>query len=200
MVEARQGPGRPRDRGVDEAIVRATGELLQERGYSGLTVDAVAARAGVGKAAIYRRYATRQELIFSVVVRSMDDEPPAAAGSLRADLAALCRHLAGKMGSAPRDVLNLLLADIYADASLGVRFTEVHLGGERRAVTDVLRRAVERRELSTMPDPAVVHALLSGPIFAWLLVLSEDPARLDELADTVAAAVAGLLLGAAPPG
>jgi AcrR family transcriptional regulator len=83
MAEVRQGPGRPRDRGIDQSIVRATQELLSERGYSGLTVDAVADRAGVGKAAIYRRYANKQDLIFSVVVRGMDDEAPGDAGRRR---------------------------------------------------------------------------------------------------------------------
>ncbi len=46
-----------------------------------------------------------------------------------------------------------------------------------------------------MPDPAIVHALMSGPIFAWLLVLSEDPARLAYVADIVAESVATHLLG-----
>ena len=200
MDDVRQGPGRPRDREIDRSIVRATRELLSERGYSGLTVDAVAARAGVGKAAIYRRYATKQEMIFSVVVRGMDDELPADAGSLRADLTALCQHMAGQLGSAPSDVLSLLLADIYADASLANRFTNTYLARERLAVTDLLQRAVARQELATMPDPAIVHALLAGPIFAWLLVLSEDHARLAGVADVVVEAVAGLLLSGAALG
>jgi AcrR family transcriptional regulator len=195
MAEVRQGPGRPRDRGIDQSIVRATRELLSERGYSGLTVDGVAERAGVGKAAIYRRYANKQEMIFSVVVRGMDDEPPADAGSLRADLTALCQHLAGQLSSAPTDVLNLLLADIYADAAVADRFSTTHLARERRAVIDVLERAVARQELVSSPDPALVHALLAGPVFAWLLVLSEDPAKLTGLAHVVAGSVADLLLG-----
>jgi AcrR family transcriptional regulator len=195
MTKVRQGPGRPRDRGIDQSIARATRELLSERGYSGLTVDAVAARAGVGKAAIYRRYATKQEMIFSVVVRGMDDEPPADTGNLRTDVAALCHHMAGQLSSAPSDVLNLLLADIYADPSMAERFSNTYLARERRAVTELLQRAVLRQELETMPDAAVVHALMSGPVFAWLLVLSEDPARLADVADIVAESVANLLLG-----
>ncbi len=194
MAEVRQGPGRPRDRQIDQSIVRATKELLSERGYSGLTVDAVAARAGVGKAAIYRRYATKQELIFSVVVRDLDDEPPADMGNLRADLAALCHHMAGQLSSAPSDVLNLLLADIYADPSVADRFSTTYLARERLAVTAVLERAVLRGELAVMPDHAVVHALMGGPIFVWLLVLTEDPAKLTDLADIVAESVANLLL------
>jgi AcrR family transcriptional regulator len=193
MVRASQGPGRPRDTAIDESIVRATTELLSERGYSGITVDAVAARAGVGKAAIYRRYASKQELIFSVVVRGMDDVLPPDAGTLHADLSALCQLMAGRLSSAPTDVLTRLLADIYGDSLLADRFSSTYLAQERRAVTDVLSRAVARRELAAMPDAATVHALLAGPIFAWVLVLSEDPARLADLTKVVAAAVALLL-------
>lgn len=198
MDGARQGPGRPRDRRIDRSVVRATTELLDEAGYSGLTVDAVAARAGVSKAAIYRRYASKQELVFSVAVRGIDEDPPADAGALGADLKALCRHLSGRLASTPSDVLSLLLADIYADPSLAERFTATHLHRERRAVTEVLQRAVARGELVEVPDPAVVHALLTGPVFAWLLVLSEDPARLLDVADIAAEATAGMLLTVPP--
>ncbi|GAB3995376.1 hypothetical protein GCM10029992_12460 [Glycomyces albus] len=83
MSEHRQPGGRPRDGRIDGAIAQATRELLAERGYAGLTVDAVAARAGVGKAAIYRRHATKQEMIFAATVHDMQEQPPPDAGSLR---------------------------------------------------------------------------------------------------------------------
>jgi AcrR family transcriptional regulator len=199
MPKPRQGVGRPRDNQVDHAIVDATRALLAERGYAGLTVDAVAARAGVGKAAIYRRYATKQEMIFSVVVHDMRQQPPPDAGSLRADLAAVCQTIAAQLGSAPTDVLTGLLADIYADSSLGDRFTETFLERERLVVTEVLNRAVARRELATVPDPATVHALLIGPIFAWLLILTGDRDKLPDLTRTVSEAVATVLLSEAVP-
>lgn len=197
MPKPKQGLGRPRDSQVDHAIVRATRELLAERGYAGLTVDAVAARAGVGKAAIYRRYATKQEMIFSVAVHDMREQPPPDAGSLRADLAAVCQTIAAQLSSAPTDVLFGLLADIYADASLGDRFAETFLARERFVVTAVLNRAVARGELAKAPDPAIVQALLIGPIFAWLLILTGDWDRVPDLTRTVSDAVATVLLSGA---
>ncbi len=186
--------GRPRNSEVDLAIVQATRELLAERGYAGLTVDAVAARAGIGKAAIYRRYATKQEMIFSVVVHDMREQPPADAGSLRADLAAVTRVIAAQLGHAPTDVLAGLLADIYADDALATRFAETFLERERLVLTEVLDRAVTRGELTTRPDPTTVQALLLGPIFAWLLILDGDRDKLPTLTHTVAEATAGTLL------
>lgn len=195
MARGKQG-GRPRDGQVDHAIVQATQELLAERGYAGLTVDAVAARAGVGKAAIYRRYATKQEMIFSAAVHGMREEPPPDAGSLRADLAAVCRTIAAQLGSAPGDVLAGLLADIYADPALGDRFAETFLERERLVVAAVLDRAVARGELARVPDPAVVQALLVGPVFAWLLILTGDPGKMPELVRMTSEGVASVLLSA----
>ncbi|MGK8489941.1 TetR/AcrR family transcriptional regulator [Nocardia asiatica] len=197
MPTPRQGQGRPRNSEVDLAIVRATREVLAERGYAGLTVDAVAATAGIGKAAIYRRYATKQEMIFAATVHDMREQPPPDAGSLRADLAALTRTIAAQLGRAPADVLAGLLADIYADPALSARFAETFLERERQAVIEVLARAVARGELAVAPDPATVHALLLGPIFAWLLILDGDRAEIPRLTRTVAETAATALLS--PP-
>ncbi|MGY5223179.1 TetR/AcrR family transcriptional regulator [Nocardia asiatica] len=190
-------PESQEDQEVDLAIVRATREVLAERGYAGLTVDAVAATAGIGKAAIYRRYASKQEMIFAATVHDMREQPPPDAGSLRADLAALTRTIAAQLGRAPADVLAGLLADIYADPALSTRFAETFLERERQAVIEVLARAVARGELAVAPDPATVHALLLGPIFAWLLILDGDRAEIPRLTRTVAETAATALLS--PP-
>ncbi|MFJ8650109.1 TetR/AcrR family transcriptional regulator [Streptomyces sp. NPDC093546] len=194
MITPKQGVGRPRDSQVDHAIVRATRELLGERGYAGLTVGAVAERAGVGKAAIYRRYATKQEMIFSAVVHDMQEQAPPDTGSLREDLAALCGIIAAQLGSAPMDVLAGLLADIYGDSSLAARFSETFLARERLLVTEVLQRAVARGELAELPDPVTVQALLVGPVFVWLLMLMADRDKVPEFARTVSESVANALL------
>lgn len=178
---------------MDHAIARAARELLVERGYSGFTVDAVAAKAGVGKAAIYRRYSTKQELIFSVAVHGMDEQPPPDTGSLATDLAAVSRAFAAQLGRASVDVLVGLLADIYGDSAVGDRFAETFLVHERFMVAEVLDRAVARGELKRLPDLTAVQALLFGPVFAWLLILEGDPGRSAELAETAAVAVAARL-------
>ncbi|THV41197.1 TetR/AcrR family transcriptional regulator [Glycomyces buryatensis] len=187
---------------MDHAIARATREVLAERGYGKLTVDAVASKAGIGKAAIYRRFDTKQEMIFASTVHDMQEQAPPDAGSLRADLEAICGTIATQLSSAPADVLHGLLADIHADTSLGARFNATFIEREQAALDEVLGRAVARGELAELPDTATVHALVIGPIFFWLLILIGDHDRLPTLtrivADTVTAAlIAGEATGTA---
>jgi AcrR family transcriptional regulator len=196
MSEPRQPVGRPRDRKVDHAIAGATRDLLAERGYAKLTVDAVAARAGVGKAAIYRRFATKQEMIFAATVHDMEEQPPPDSGSLRGDLAAICETIAAQLTAAPPDVLHGLLADIHGDTTLGARFSGTFIARERMVIDTVLDRAVARGELTARPDAALVHALVLGPIFYWILILIADRAELPALGRTIAAMVAGALRSA----
>lgn len=193
MSEPKQPVGRPRDSHVDHAIAGATRELLAERGYAKLTVDAVASKAGVGKAAIYRRFKTKQEMIFAATVHDMEEQPPPDSGSLQGDLTAICRTIAEQLTAAPPDVLHGLLADIHADTALGARFSGTFIERERLVIDTVLVRAVERGELAAGPDTALVHALLLGPIFYWILILIGDHDALPELSRTVAAMVADTL-------
>ncbi|MCD0442040.1 TetR/AcrR family transcriptional regulator [Glycomyces sp. A-F 0318] len=199
MPQPKPAAGRPRDRQIDGAITAATRELLAERGYARLTVDAVAARAGIGKAAIYRRFATKQEMIFAATVHDMQEPPPPDSGTLRGDLAAVCRTIAAQLGAAPPDVLHGLLADLHADSRLGARFTGTFIEREQFVLGEVLARAVARGELAAAPDTATVHALLIGPVFFWLLILSGDQDAVEALSATTADAVANALAAGAAP-
>ncbi|MFI9407626.1 TetR-like C-terminal domain-containing protein [Nocardia sp. NPDC052316] len=200
MPKPKQAGGRPRDSRVDHAIAAAVRSLLAEQSYATLTVDAVAARAEISKAAIYRRYATKQEMIFAVLVHDLDEAPPTDTGSLRGDITELVTRISDQLARSAPGVMAGLLADIHADSALAVRFTDSYLAVERSVITTLLNRAVARGELPHRPDPALVHALLLGPLFAWQIMLDEDPTRTTILADAVAqSATAALTSGALPP-
>ncbi|MBA8957484.1 TetR/AcrR family transcriptional regulator [Actinomadura namibiensis] len=194
-----QPVGRPREGRVDEAIAAATRALLAEQGYARLTVDAVATRAGVGKAAIYRRYATKQEMIFTAIMHNLELAAPPDTGSLATDLAAVTRDIVANLATPPPGVVTGLLADVHADEAMAAKFAATFVAAERACVTEILDRAVTRGELPHRPDPAVVHALLLGPIFAWLFLLLENRGTLPALADTIAATVTQVLDSAASP-
>ncbi|HEX2312335.1 MAG TPA: TetR/AcrR family transcriptional regulator [Thermomonospora sp.] len=192
--DRKQG-GRPRDGRVDDAIAAAVRELLAEVGYARLTMDEVAARAGVGKAAIYRRHATKQEMIFDVLVPGRFLAVAPARGSLRADLAAVLAEIAESMAAPPPGAVPGLLADVHADPALLQRFDAKYLGAQRRTLTEILDRAASRGELTTRPDPAVLNALLVGPVFAWLFLLSEPPEQIPALTSALLDAALALTGG-----
>src|SRR4051795_12989209 len=82
----RRGPGRPRSAEADEAILTATMALLAEGGYDALTMEKVAARAGVGKATVYRRWGSKVQLAVDALRTSIADVEVHSTGSLRDDL------------------------------------------------------------------------------------------------------------------
>jgi AcrR family transcriptional regulator len=97
-------PGRPLDATLDEAILSATIELLGERGFDRFTVKDIAARAGAGLGAIYRRWPTKRDVVVAAVRRLADDEPELVlSGDAEADLTACLvaevRHLGGCAGA-----------------------------------------------------------------------------------------------------
>ncbi|GAA3470722.1 TetR/AcrR family transcriptional regulator [Nonomuraea roseola] len=167
-----QRAGRPRDSRVDASILAATREVLAETGYARLTVDAVAGRAGVGKAAIYRRHATKQEMVFAATVHTMALPAPADTGAFTTDMAALIDDVLATLGN-PVALVTVpgLLAEITADADLTVRFQQTFMERQRDCVRAVLDRAVQRGELDEPPELDLVHAMLVGPVFAWLFMI-----------------------------
>ncbi|MBC6461007.1 TetR/AcrR family transcriptional regulator [Actinomadura sp. HBU206391] len=170
--------GRPPSAAVDHAVRKAVLELLGEVGYRDVSVERVARRAGVGKAAIYRRWRSKADLVCAFVFDDL--QPPPDQGSLRADLTVLAGDLVGFLtGPAVSRALLGLTADLRGDPALAERLIARH----RRCLAAVLDRAVARGELAAPPDPAWAHAQLLGPAYAWFLLFDgaagpDLPARL----------------------
>ena len=83
----RRSPGRPRSAAAHQAILDATVQLLSEVGFAATTVEAVAARAGVGKATVYRRWPSKVPLVIDALdARAIEQVPIPRTGSVRGDL------------------------------------------------------------------------------------------------------------------
>jgi AcrR family transcriptional regulator len=114
--------GRPRDPRVDEAVRAATLELLVEEGYQATSIQAIARRAGVSAPSIYRRWASKAELIEEAVFPTPFIEPTAETGDVERDLATYCRAILSYLGEpAVRAAIPGLLTEYQTDPQLWYR-------------------------------------------------------------------------------
>jgi AcrR family transcriptional regulator len=170
-----RSPGRPRSAEADEAIVRATLEILLEEGFRGFSVEAVRQRAGVGKATIYRRFPDKDALVAAAIESVLVELEAPDTGSIMGDAEALLAQMAPGASFAPR-----LLAEAANNPEMHKIFRRVLIEPRREVVRVVLRRAVERGELREDLDLEIVIDLLAGPPIYRLLLDGGDPTALQE--------------------
>lgn len=167
MSLAREAPkrrrGRPRDPAADEVIIAAVFDVIAEAGFAGFSVEAVAARAGVGKATIYRRWPTREDLVIAAAKRMTGDDRLPDTGTLRGDLIAwYWGHHRAKNPETDGRLMGQVIAEAAVNPELK-RLMRTFLAERRDAVTEIFERARGRGERGSM-DPAVVLDLISGAL------------------------------------
>ena len=162
--------GRPRSPEAHRAILEATLELLVEGGFRALSMDAVAARAGVGKATIYRRWRSKTELVSASVKLLNADIDLADTGTLRGDYLAIARQAMGAVSTSVSTIAPRLVAEATGEPELHAIFLDELVVPRRRALKTLLRRAEDRGEIRTGLDYDIVVDLLAGPVMYRLLV------------------------------
>lgn len=186
----RRRPGRPRNEAADDAIMDAVVELLTESGFRGVTIDAVAQRAGVGRATIYRRWAGKEQLVLDALTAGRFPFPQPDTGNLRDDLLAYYLPLAD--AEAQRGAVRLmpaLAAEAAVDSELAARL-HAYVSDRRAPVAGILYRAQERGEIGDGYDVELVVDLLTGAIM-YRLYFSGAP--VDE--DVIHRLIEGVLIG-----
>lgn len=184
-----RSPGRPRSDASRSAILKAAFGILREGGFAGFTVEGVAARAGAGKATIYRWWRTKGTLAveaFLVALSPKLDSAPHTASAL-ADLRAHVHRAAaiyrGRAGQLLRELIALGQEDQETSLLLRTDFVVPRYGEAIR----LLRRAQESGELQAEVDLEVLVDALWGPIFHRVLVshMPIDRVYIDKLLDLV---------------
>jgi AcrR family transcriptional regulator len=163
-------PGRPRSARVDEAILGAARAELAERGYARMSIDGVAARAGVSKPTVYLRHPTKADLATAAIASMRAAERPAPTGDVRADLVAHLRLLrAGLERPYGMATLGTVLAEERETPELLALFRERLVAPRRRELRAVLAAARRRGELRPDANLDVAVAALVGAFFARYL-------------------------------
>ena len=159
-----RNPGRPMSMEAGDRILDAAVALLGEKGWEGLSMEALAARAAVGKATIYRRWAAKEDIVIAAMERFVDDISIHDTGTFRTDLEALMND-AIRAYRTPRGKLIPALASVMErQPKLAKVVRRKFLEPRRRAVFAVFERARERGEIAPGADIDLIHDLLVGPI------------------------------------
>jgi AcrR family transcriptional regulator len=163
--------GRPRDPSRDGVIRAAILSLLADVGYGALTMDAVAAEAGVGKATIYRRWRTKQDLVIDTITEmNRAEAAPPDTGSLEGDLRAMLQSLLAIVTGPSGAATLSLLSTVPHEPALAEAFRRGPLM-EWRATFDLIwTRAQERGEVGRGAPVALIAEAASAPLVQrWLL-------------------------------
>ncbi|WP_214413948.1 TetR/AcrR family transcriptional regulator [Sphaerisporangium fuscum] len=181
--------GRPRDPAVDDAIRRAALALTAEAGYAGLSMEGIAARAGVAKQTIYRRYRSKGEAVLDALsATAAVDLPAPDIGSLRGDIEALLRDSFRALRGVSGVVNRALMTEALQDEKFAELFRRRHIDVRRDVVRHIVARARGRGEVAAGVDEEFLIDLAFGPMWYRLLV-GHGPLD-DAYAAEVAAALA----------
>jgi AcrR family transcriptional regulator len=166
--------GRHRDVSRDDALRQATIELLVENGYDRLTIDAVAARARAGKATVYRRWASKAELVVDAVTRGYPRVDIPDTGSVRGDLEALvCGIDANQDQEFKTRLFSGLVPALLQSPELRDAFQKAI--SPQPVLDVVLERGVRRGEIPVPMNPELIGALFPALAFYRMIMFGESP-------------------------
>ncbi len=196
-------PGRPRSSHADAAIIDAVlGLLAAGSSVEALTMEAVAARAGVGKATIYRRFADKDDLVLAAV-QAVKPLPPEPVGqSVRDDLLAIARHGARVRTGMAAQIMPCMVPELQRPGRLRDLYQKL-LEDRREITRSVLRRGIATGELRPDTDVELTAVLLAAPnmLSSFGFAPRLDGEQLPERTiDTVLRGIAGSAGSAGPTG
>ena len=189
---AKRLPGRPRSEQARQAILRSTSRLLQHTGFAELSIEAIAAHAGVGKATVYRWWPDKGALVVDAFASSAEDElhfPDS--GSVFKDMSLQMNQFLAILRSRRGRIVAAVIAGGQSDPDLIQAFRERFLRPRRQEAYQTLRRGIERGELPRNLDLDLLLDILYGAIYMRFLI------RHDELSEQYIAAVCRLVLNGA---
>jgi AcrR family transcriptional regulator len=182
---------------VREAVLSAVLDELNVNGYAGLSVEAVASRAGVNKTTVYRRWPTLDDLLVDALMTWSEDAIPGTeTGSIETDLLTLGRELADQLnGGLGRQIVAVVLTAGLRSPQLR-EATRRYFDQQAVRATPIVTQAIDRGELPANTDANALLTTFRAPLF-YGLVTTGDPIDEDSIAQTtrvtLAAARAGLL-------
>jgi AcrR family transcriptional regulator len=190
LVEEMPGraPGRPRCAITHQAILDCANDLLEEIGFSNMSIEGIAAHAGVGKATIYRRWPNKASVVMDAFLAATAKEiafpdTGSAREDIRQQMRSVVRVLNGPRGRTIATLIGVVQSDNELAEAFRTRFVAVRRG-EGKAV---LQRGIAHGEFKPDMDLESVLDCLYGPLYFRLLIGHEKPSAKysDQLVDLV---------------
>lgn len=181
-------PGRPRSVRAERAILDAALTSLVEAGYAGTSIEGIAARAGVGKTTIYRRWSSKDDLLAAALRTLNENLRVPDTGDLRTDLRLLMEQLAhNTTSSVIWPAFNRAIGASLEAPELMAILQENVILPRRAALLAVLQRAHARRELRPEVEPELLAQVIGGAFLIGIIFGSTpallDPTQRDRLLD-----------------
>lgn len=198
LDDAKPRLGRKRDHSRDPEILDAALDVLAETGYEGMTIDMVAARAKAGKATLYRRWASKPELVLDAIAcmkaKDLDLASPPDTGSLRGDLVAMVGTPSLKESDRKLRVMTGIVSMITRNPELAAAARAALIEPRAAANRIVFQRAIDRGEIPADADLEILSTINAAMVNFRVLVLQKPVDRefLIRTIDTVVLPAAGI--------
>jgi AcrR family transcriptional regulator len=182
--------GRPRSARIDEVVLRTTLRHLAERGYAGMSINAIAAELGVSKPTIYLRWPSKMELALAAVTSLYVDRPEAATGDVRTDLVAHLRSVKRVHDTVGIGLAGSMLAEQRNNPGLISRFRERAVRPSRQRARRILLAGIRRGAIRSDADVNAAVNMLVGSLYAAYLTGDERTFDPEAVVDTLLAGLA----------
>jgi len=187
-VRAHHGNRHGRSERARQAVLNAADDLLTERGFAGVTIEGIAAKAGVAKQTIYRWWQSKTDILMDAYLEdAAEDLVPADHGDLERDLRGYLHQLTRFLVETdPGEVFRALIGQSLHDPDVATVFRGRCVDAQRDRDRLLIERAIERGDLSADLDVNTAVDQLVGPIYYRILVTGQavDPDFVDALVDS----------------
>ncbi|MEV6209783.1 TetR/AcrR family transcriptional regulator [Kitasatospora sp. NPDC051914] len=198
--------GRPRSEAAEQAIFAAVENLIEDgRSLSELSIEGIAAAAGVGKATIYRRWPNKEALLVDVVARLESPLPERTGGTVRDELVGMIDYMRRRgLAKRSRWMLKSALSQMNTWPELRQAYQEQVVGPRRELARAIVRRGIEEGVLRADLDVELVCEIITGPILLRTVLWDEapldDPKLAEQMVDAVLNGVGAQPSGGQPSG
>lgn len=159
----KKAPGRPRSAKSHQAMLKATLELLGEVGFGALSIEAISARAGIGKTTIYRRYDSKEELVADAIESIRQDIIIPNTGNLDDDLDELIQNAAQiTLSPIGKQTVAMIIGSAASNSQFAQIYWKKYLQPRRKAFAAVIERAKMRNEILNDIDSDLIFDSMSG--------------------------------------